>query len=210
MEDEAPATTKVIVGLGNPGDEYAGTRHNVGFMVIRALAQRWGAERGRRAFGGRVQDVRLQPDSEDEPARRVMLLRPLTFMNCSGRAVRDLTSFFRVPTDDVLIVLDDLALPTGRLRFRPGGSAGGHKGLADINSALGTEAIARLRIGIGSPPEYMDAADYVLRRFDEGEKETISQAVALAAKAAEDWLSRPVAELMETYNPSRQETEDRK
>ena len=197
------------MGLGNPGDDYVGTRHNVGFMVIRALARRWGADRGRRAFGGRLQDVRLQSDDEDAPARRVMLLRPQTYMNCSGRAVRDLTSFYKVPPADVLIVLDDLALPTGRLRFRPGGSSGGHKGLADIGSAMGTETIARLRIGIGSPPEYMDASDYVLRRFDEDEKETISQAVALAAKAAEDWLTRPAAELMETYNPPRQETEDR-
>jgi len=209
VEDDAATTTKVIVGLGNPGDEYVGTRHNVGFMVVKALAGRWGADRGRRTFGGRLQDVRLAGDDEEAPVRRVMLMRPMTYMNCSGRPVRDLTSFYRVPPEDVLIVLDDLALPTGRLRIRPGGSSGGHKGLADIHSATGTETIARLRIGIGSPPEYMDAADYVLRRFDEDEKETISQAVALAAKAAEEWLSRPLAELMETYNAPRQETEDR-
>ena len=209
VEDDAAATTKVIVGLGNPGDEYVSTRHNVGFMVVKALAGRWGADRGRRAFGSRLQDLRLPGDDEDAPTQRVMLLRPMTYMNCSGRAVRDLTSFYRVPQEDVLIVLDDLALPTGRLRIRPDGSSGGHKGLADIHSAMGTEAIARLRIGIGSPPEYMDAADYVLRRFDEDEKETISQAVALAARAAEEWLSRPMAELMETYNAPRQETEDR-
>lgn len=208
MEDDAAATTKVIVGLGNPGQEYARTRHNVGFMVVKALAGRWGTDRGRRAFVSRVQDVRLGAGEADAPTRRVILQRPLTYMNCSGRAVRDLTSFYRVGPDDVLIVLDDLALPTGRLRIRPGGSAGGHKGLADVLSAMGTETIARLRIGIGSPPEFMDAADYVLRRFDDDDIETIDRAVALAAGAAEEWLSRPLATLMETYNAPRQETED--
>jgi len=208
VEDDAAATTKVIVGLGNPGQEYARTRHNVGFMVVKALAGRWGTDRGRRAFVSRVQDVRLGAGEADAPTRRVILQRPLTYMNCSGRAVRDLTSFYRVGPDDVLIVLDDLALPTGRLRIRPGGSAGGHKGLADVLSAMGTETIARLRIGIGSPPEFMDAADYVLRRFDDDDIETIDRAVALAAGAAEEWLSRPLATLMETYNAPRQETED--
>lgn len=205
MQDDPAATTKVIVGLGNPGEKYAGTRHNVGFMVVKALASRWGADRGRKAFGGRLQDVRLGGAGADDPPRRVMLMRPMTYMNNSGRAVRDLTSFYRIPPNDVLIVMDDLALPPGRLRFRPGGSAGGHKGLSDIAAAIGTEAIARLRIGIGSPPEPMDAADYVLRRFDKDETDAISQAVDLAARAAEEWLSRPMAELMTTYNAPRQE-----
>ncbi len=205
MEDDPAATTKVIVGLGNPGDEYVGTRHNVGFMVVKALVRRWGADRGRKAFGGRLQDVRLPGADDDAPARRVLLLRPMTYMNCSGRAVRDLTSFYRVPPNDVLVVMDDLALPPGRLRIRPGGSSGGHKGLGDIASAMGTDAIARLRVGIGSPPQYMDAAAYVLRRFDDDETERIGQAVDLAARAAEQWLSRPINELMETYNAPRQE-----
>ena len=191
------------MGLGNPGSEYAGTRHNVGFMVVRALAKRWGADRGRKAFGGRLQDVRLAGADEDAPSRRVMLLRPMTYMNCSGRAVRDLTSFYKVPPADVLIVMDDLALPPGRLRIRPDGSSGGHKGLGDIASAMGTDAIARLRVGIGSPPEVMDAAAYVLRPFDKDESELIGQAVDLAARAAEEWLCRPMNELMETYNAPR-------
>ena len=192
------------MGLGNPGDAYAGTRHNVGFMVVKALARRWGADRGRKAFGGRLQDVRLA-GADDEAPQRVMLLRPMTYMNCSGQAVRDLTSFYKVPPAGVLIVMDDLALPPGRLRIRPGGSSGGHKGLGDIAAAMGTDAIARLRVGIGSPPGRMDAAAYVLRRFDEDEKELIGQAVALATRAAEEWLCRPIDELMETYNAPRQE-----
>ena len=203
MHDETAATTKVIVGLGNPGDRYAGTRHNVGFMVVGALARRWGADRGRKAFGGRLQDVRL-PGGCEAPGR-VMLLRPMTYMNDSGRAVRDLTSFYRIPPADVLIVMDDLALPPGRLRFRPGGSPGGHKGLTDIARAMGAEAIARLRIGIGAAPQDMDAADYVLRRFDDDEIEAINQAVDLAARAAEEWLSRPMTELMTRYNAATQE-----
>jgi len=203
VEDDGAVATKVIVGLGNPGQQYVGTRHNVGFMVVKALANCWGADRGRKAFGGRVQDVRLAGPGQDDPPQRVMLLRPMTYMNCSGRAVRDLTSFYRIPHKNVLIVLDDLALETGRLRIRPGGSSGGHKGLADIASAMGSEAIDRLRIGIGSPPEYMDAADYVLRRFDKDETDMISQAVALAAEAAAKWLTRPITELMETYNAPR-------
>ena len=179
-------------------------------MVVKALARRWGAGRGRRTFGGRFHDIRLPGADENAPTRRVMLLRPETYMNCSGRAVRDLTSFYRIPPADVLIVMDDLALPAGRLRMRPAGSAGGHKGLSDIQSALGTAAISRLRIGIDSPPDYVDAADYVLRRFDEDQKEKITRAVALAAQAAEDWLTRPLTEIMETYNAPRQETEDRR
>ena len=123
MEDDGAAATKVIVGLGNPGEQYAGTRHNVGFMVVKALADFWGADRGRKAFGGRLQDVRLAATSEDALPQRVMLLRPLTYMNCSGRAVRDLTSFYRIPRKNVLVVLDDLALDTGRLRIRPDGSS---------------------------------------------------------------------------------------
>lgn len=203
MEDDGAAATKVIVGLGNPGEQYAGTRHNVGFMVVKALADFWGADRGRKAFGGRLQDVRLAPVSEDALPQRVMLLRPLTYMNCSGRAVRDLTSFYRIPRKNVLIVLDDLALETGRLRIRPGGSSGGHKGLADIAAAMGTDKIDRLRIGIGASPAYMDTADYVLQRFSPDETDTISQAVTLAAEAARKWLSRPITELMETYNAPR-------
>ena len=189
---------KLIVGLGNPGRGYRKSRHNVGFCLVDELARRWSLDLKRRKFDGIFDDSRYG----DEP---VSLLKPETYMNCSGQAVRDLTSFYKVPPAGVLIVMDDLALPPGRLRIRPGGSSGGHKGLGDIAAAMGTDAIARLRVGIGSPPGRMDAAAYVLRRFDEDEKELIGQAVALATRAAEEWLCRPIDELMETYNAPRQE-----
>jgi len=188
------------VGLGNPGRKYAATRHNVGFGVVEALVQRWDAPDGREAFGGVLYDAR--PTAPDGTGWRVMMLTPLTYMNDSGRAVRELTAFYKAQLDEIMVVLDDMALLTGQLRARRAGSAGGHKGLADVQAALGSEEVPRLRIGIGAPPEYMDATDYVLAPFGDDEAQTIRRALTRAAGAVEDWVFNGIEYVMDKYNAS--------
>ena len=185
--------TKFVVGLGNPGRKYQGTRHNTGFRVLEALAARWQVPPPRSAFCGQLADVRVGD-------QRVMLLAPQTYMNLSGQAVQELLTFYKAPVEDLLVVLDDLALPPGQLRFRASGSSGGQKGLADILARLGTDQVPRLRIGIGSPTPPMDATNYVLSVFGPDQEPVIRQAVQLAAQAVEDWVLRGMTYAMETYN----------
>src|SRR5579885_386935 len=153
---------KVVVGLGNPGNKYAGTRHNIGFAVIDYLAESPRASRFQARFQGLVAEVM-------EGDEKVLLVKPETFMNLSGRCVREVLSFYQVPVENLLVVCDDINLPLGKLRVRARGSDGGQKGLRDIQNHLGTTDYARLRIGIDSPGE-ADAADYVLSRFRPSEK----------------------------------------
>ncbi|MFA6133308.1 MAG: aminoacyl-tRNA hydrolase [Phycisphaerae bacterium] len=197
MQESDSAETKFIVGLGNPGRQYERTRHNVGFVVVDALAQRWQAGCGKKAFGGLVYDARFGGGGT---VRRVVMLEPHTFMNCSGAAVASMMSFFKAAWSDLLVVMDDLALPPGQLRFRAAGSSGGHKGLADVLSALGSEDVPRLRIGIGSPPPPMETVDFVLTTFGRAEAETMERAVATAQEAVECWLVKGMAAAMDTYN----------
>lgn len=198
MQDKTLDTTRFVVGLGNPGRKYARTRHNVGFRVIEVLCERWGANGGRSAFGGRVFDAR--PRRIEADRRRVLLLAPQTYMNRSGRSAREMVSFYKATPQNLLVVLDDTALPLGRLRARAGGSAGGHKGLADVLGQLGTECVARLRIGIGSPPPAWDTVDFVLSAFREDEEEIIKAAIRLAAEAVEDWVFDGIDSVMSKYN----------
>jgi len=198
LQQDAAEMAKFVVGLGNPGDEYAPTRHNLGYMVLEALAARWNVGRGRRMRGAQVLNARV-PGPGRRP-RRVVLVRPQEYMNRSGKAVRDVAAFYRVERQNMLIVLDDMALGVGRLRCRAGGSAGGHKGLADVVAALGGEDVPRLRIGIGSPPNGMDGADFVLQPFNADEREMIRKAIELAAQAVEDWVFKGIEYVMERYN----------
>jgi len=200
VQDQADSPLRLIVGLGNPGRRYAGTRHNVGFEVVAALVKLWNASGPRNAFGGVVYDARPARANRLAGTARVVLLQPHTFMNCSGRAVSQLVSFYKADPANLLIVLDDLALRPGRLRVRRGGSAGGHNGLDDVTRALGTREVPRLRIGIGAAPQYMDPADYVLQRFGEDEIDTMRQTVGRAAKAVEDWVFNGTVYVMDTYN----------
>jgi len=201
VDDGQDVRTKVVVGLGNPGRKYARTRHNVGFRVAEALAQRWAMGPERKAFDGLFREARVEAPREiGGPPRRVMLLRPLTYMNRSGRAVAALTKYYRIAGEDVLVVLDELALPPGRLRLRTSGSAGGHKGLADVLAAMGDQAVGRLRIGIGPTPAHLDGVEFVLRPFEENELEAIQQAIAWAVDAAEEWVFRPPGDVMAKYN----------
>jgi PTH1 family peptidyl-tRNA hydrolase len=203
--DEADRT-KFVVGLGNPSRQYARTRHNVGFAVLEALRRRWDLDEGRRAFEGRLNDARVQRPGTG--VRRAMLLEPHTYMNCSGRAVRQMADFYKAACEDLLIVLDDMALPVGRLRARAEGSAGGHNGLTDVLAALGSEKVPRLRIGIGPPPGSMDPKDFVLSPFLDEELATIQQAVPRAAEAVEDWLFHDIAYVMDKYNRKADEAAD--
>ena len=197
MDDQPADKVRLIVGLGNPGRRYERTRHNVGFRVADALAGRWQAAPWKSALGGLLSEAIV---TRADRQQRVRLLKPETFMNVSGQVARQTVNYYRLAVEDVLVVLDDMALPLGRLRARPDGSAGGHKGLVDIIRAMGTDQVARLRIGIGQPPEFMAGEDYVLAAFGEDENNVIAQAVESAAQAAEDWLFEGLTAVMDKYN----------
>ena len=192
--------TKIVVGLGNPGRQYAGTRHNVGFEVIEALRRRNGLGKGRKAFGGIVTEWRIE---ETSASCRILLLQPHTFMNLSGSSAGRCATFYKVLPADVLVVLDDLALPLGQVRARAQGSSGGHKGLSDVLAALGTDQVPRVRVGIGSPPPHVEAVDFVLTEFRPGERRVMEESLELAAQAVEDWVRHGIEWVMNRYNPAR-------
>ncbi len=191
--EERGTGVKFVVGLGNPGRQYQDTRHNIGFMVLKELRRRWTPGRGKLKFHARLWSANVG-------GQRIMLAEPQTYMNRSGLAVAEITAFYKVDPSDVLVVMDDVDLPTGRLRARASGSAGGHKGLNDILKTMGENRLARLRIGIGDPPERMDPADYVLSGFKTEEKPVIAETVKLAANAVEDWINKGITYVMNRYN----------
>src|SRR5579883_1801662 len=166
---------KVVVGLGNPGKQYAGTRHNVGFDVVDYLAGAPGVGPFRSQFQALVAEG-------TEGGEKVLYVKPETFMNLSGRAVRQLVDFYKLPAEHLLVVSDDFNLPLGKLRARAKGSHGGQNGLRNIQEQLGTDAYPRLRIGVGQPGPG-EAVDYVLSRFKPGEKAAAADAVAAAGAA---------------------------
>jgi len=185
---------KLIVGLGNPGSEYRDTRHNVGFLVADELARRW---RVPDAWREKFEALHIRTIAGEYP---VVVAKPLTFMNLSGHAVAGLAGFYKIDPADVLVVTDDVALPLGRLRARPEGSAGGHNGLKSIIQHLGTPAFPRLRIGVGRGDDRRDLVDHVLGRFEAGERETVSAAVLRAADASERFLSDGIERVMSAFN----------
>ena len=182
---------KVICGLGNPGDRYRLTRHNVGFRVVDLLADRW------KVSGGRVRDGAASIEMA-LPAGRVLLVKPMKYMNQSGGPLKAaMRQTDADPAHDLLVICDDVDLPLGRMRLRRSGSAGGHNGLRDIISAFGGNEFARLRVGIGRGGETID---HVLSTFRPNERELGSLAVAVAADAAERWLSDGIDEAMNEFN----------
>jgi peptidyl-tRNA hydrolase, PTH1 family len=183
---------KLVVGLGNPGSKYEDTRHNVGFDVADELARRWSYEKARRRFSGLLGDGSIRGE-------RVLLLEPTTYMNLSGTSVREAATFFKIALENVLVISDDMALPLGRVRLRPGGSAGGHNGLASIVQELGSENWSRLRIGIGQVSgERM--VGHVLGTFSAEERPVIEQAVRTAADAVECWVAEGIDAAMTKFN----------
>jgi len=196
--DDACGQVRLVVGLGNPGPAYRRTRHNVGFMVLTALRERWDFGRGRSKFHARLWRGAIG-------GRATMLLAPQTYMNRSGLAVSEAAAFYKIAADRMLVVMDDMALPLGRLRARARGSAGGHKGLGDVMASLGVQTVPRLRIGIGPPDGLGEAVDHVLAKFAAGERPVIDQAVRRAADAVEHWASKGITYVMDHYN---QDTND--
>jgi PTH1 family peptidyl-tRNA hydrolase len=186
---------KLVVGLGNPGEPYRGTRHNVGFEILDRLVDRHVTAGWRTAPADALEARWRRPDGDP-----VLLVKPLTFMNLSGRAVQALSHFYRVPAGDLLIVCDDVHLPLGRLRARASGSEGGHNGLRSVAEALGTIDYPRLRVGVGRGDDRRDLADHVLARFDADERRAIDEAVARAADAVEMWTDEGLAKMMNTFN----------
>jgi PTH1 family peptidyl-tRNA hydrolase len=188
---------KLVAGLGNPGPQHAQSRHNMGFFVVAELAQRWGLPPARyeRAWEGTL-------SAGQRADQRVLLLQPQTYMNASGRSVAAVWRYYQLDLADLLVVLDDLDLPLGRLRLRAGGSSGGHKGLTDVIRHLGSDEFARLRLGIGRVPRRA-TVEYVLGRFGPQEREDAAAAVRAGADAGECWLDRGLAAAMNAFNRRR-------
>jgi PTH1 family peptidyl-tRNA hydrolase len=184
---------KVVVGLGNPGRDYENTRHNVGFAVISELSRRGGSPRPAAKFQAELTEIRFGSD-------KVVLVCPLTFMNRSGTTVGPLVAFYKLPPEDLIVVCDDLSLPLGKIRLRGQGSSGGQKGLQDVIRVLGTEAVPRLRIGIGATPDGWETADFVLSRFSADEAPVVQQTVATAVEAVESWISAGLLATMNKFN----------
>jgi PTH1 family peptidyl-tRNA hydrolase len=183
----------LIVGLGNPGAVYRYNRHNIGFMLVDRVAEQLGVK------FSRLESKALLTKGEHQ-GRRVVLAKPQTYMNLSGQAVGSLVRFYKVPPANLLVAYDDVDLPLGTLRIRPGGGSAGQKGMSSIIDRLGTQDFPRLRLGIGRPPGRMEAADYVLQDFSSGEKDLLRLTLDRAAEAALVFVAEGLETAMNQYN----------
>ncbi len=193
---------KLVVGLGNPGSEYRETRHNVGFLVIDELTNRW---RVSDEWREKFEALQIKTTMGDEP---VIVAKPLTFMNLSGQAIAGLAGFYKIDPPDVFVVTDDVALPLGRLRARREGGAGGHNGLKSVIQHLGTQAFPRMRVGVGRGDGRRDLADHVLGRFEADERDIVSAAVLRAADATETFLRDGIERAMSLFNAAEKQDPD--
>ena len=193
MTDFTHLSPLLIIGLGNPGRQYRGNRHNVGFLVLEALASSLGTAFRRTQARALVTEARL----EDV---RLILAKPQTYMNNAGQSVGSLARFFRLPAEQMLVVYDDLDLPPGVLRLRPAGGTGGHRGMGSIVEHLGLDAFPRLRFGIGRPPGAMDPADFVLQDFSRAERELVEAAVDRAVECVRAFALEGVQAAMTRFN----------
>jgi len=185
---------KLVVGLGNPGKQYERTRHNVGWMVLERCCEKRGVEwPGKKKLEARYAFHGLGKE-------QICFVEPLTYMNESGQSVRQFLDFYQVEAPDVLVLCDEMQLPVGQLRLKPGGSSGGQKGLESVIRHLGTQQFPRLRVGIGMPPPFMDAADWVLGRFGGDDEKAIAEAVEKAADAVDSWVREGVEKTQQRYN----------
>jgi peptidyl-tRNA hydrolase, PTH1 family len=185
--------TYLLIGLGNPGREYRDNRHNFGFMLIDRLAVRLGAR------GLKVQSKAIVTDALHEN-RKLILAKPQTYMNLSGHSVQGLANFYKLPLENLLVAHDDLDLPFGMIRMRPGGGPGGQKGVASAIERLGTKDFARLRLGIGRPPGRMDPAAYVLQDFSKDEMKELSALLDRGADAALEFVINGLDKAMNKFN----------
>jgi peptidyl-tRNA hydrolase, PTH1 family len=183
----------LVVGLGNPGRQYQGNRHNVGFRVVEQLAARAGAPSPRDKYGAVLYEIALG-------AERVILCKPMEFMNVSGQAVRQVAGFHKIPAARTIVVHDELDVPFGRLKLGAGGGAGGHNGIRSIIAELGTPDFARVRFGVDRPPPNWQGADYVLANFTGTEQKELPALIDLAADAVEDIVARGLSAAMNKFN----------
>mgnify|MGYP000848418750 FL=1 len=183
----------LLIGLGNPGREYANTRHNFGFMAIDRLAVRLNAR------GMKVQSKAIVMDSKYED-HKLILAKPQTYMNLSGQSVQGLAHFYKIPNENLMILSDDLDLPFGTIRIRASGGPGGQRGLSSILEKLGTKDIPRMRLGIGRPPGRMDPADYVLQNFSRDDLKSLSELLDRAADAALEFVVNGLTAAMNKFN----------
>ena len=188
-----PPAPYLIVGLGNPGKQYAFNRHNVGFMLVSRLAERLG-EKFNRMEGRAMLAKALYQE------QRLILVKPQTFMNASGNPVRSLLRYYKIPTEHLLVAYDDVDLPLETLRLRTEGGSGGQKGMQSIISQLGTEAFCRLRVGIGRPPGRMEAADYVLQDFTKSEQALLDPTLDRAVDAVLTFVTLGIDQAMNQFN----------
>ena len=188
---------KIIIGLGNPGKEYASTRHNMGFMTIDKLAAKHGID---------IIDLKHKGMCGKGMMRgeKVLLVKPQTYMNNSGECVREVMDFYKVDPNDIIIIYDDIDLDPGQLRIRKTGSAGSHNGMKSVVTHMGTQEFPRVRVGVGAKPEGWDLADYVLSHITEGDKEILA-GVADAADAVESILTDGIDDAMNRYNRSKEQ-----
>jgi peptidyl-tRNA hydrolase, PTH1 family len=184
---------KMIIGLGNPGKPYEHTRHNIGFDVIDELAKRFNTPLNQMKFKGMYTIIH-------RPEGKVLLVKPLTYMNLSGECIVPMMDYFEVAEEDIVVVYDDLDLAVGTLRLRQKGSAGGHNGIKSMIQHLGTQEFNRIRVGVDRPPAGMKVPDYVLSRFKPDEKPLVDEAITKSADACEYWLSSPFLEVMNRFN----------
>lgn len=184
---------KLLVGLGNPGTRYQKTRHNVGFMVLDALAQTWGVKIEKKQGAGLIGQAFFEGE-------KVLLLKPQTYMNRSGEAVLETLHYYREAIDDLLVIHDDLDLEPGRLRFKRGGGSGGHNGLKSIAEMLNSPDFERLKIGIGRPHDVVKTEDYVLGVFSAEEGKIVAGVIAEAVNGVKLWCSKGITEAMNKFN----------
>jgi peptidyl-tRNA hydrolase, PTH1 family len=184
---------KLIIGLGNPGKQYENTRHNVGFMVIDKLSKELSIPLDRQKFNGIYGIGHISGE-------KVILLKPLTYMNLSGECIRPLMDYYEINDDEMVVIYDDLDLPVGKIRLRTKGSAGGHNGIKSMIHHLATQEFNRIRVGIDRPNNGMKISDYVLGQFTKEEEPGISEAIDRSANACEKWFSTSFVGVMNDYN----------
>lgn len=184
---------KVIIGLGNPGKKYEDTRHNAGFMAIDKISEKWSIPVQQNKFRALVGEGRLEGE-------KVLLVKPQTYMNLSGESIAEILKFYKLSPDDLVVIYDDLDLPTGHLRLREKGSAGGHNGIKSMIQHTGTQEFKRIKVGIGRPEPGRSVSDYVLQAFPASERALIDEAVSLAAEAAAMWTTEPFLKVMNHFN----------